>query len=44
MVVDGDVITSRGPATAMEFALVLVEKLFGPKKMHDISQQLLFKK
>jgi 4-methyl-5(b-hydroxyethyl)-thiazole monophosphate biosynthesis len=32
VVVDGHCITSQGPGTAMEFALKLVELLFGPDK------------
>jgi transcriptional regulator GlxA family with amidase domain len=44
VVVDAGVVTSRGPATAMDFALALVGELFGQKKMHDISEQVLFRK
>ena len=36
VVVDGELVTSRGPGTALEFALVLVEKLAGP----DVSKRL----
>jgi 4-methyl-5(b-hydroxyethyl)-thiazole monophosphate biosynthesis len=36
VVVDGQLVTSRGPGTALEFALVLVEKLAGP----DAAQSL----
>ncbi|KAJ0989354.1 hypothetical protein J5N97_007710 [Dioscorea zingiberensis] len=32
VVVDGNLVTSRGPGTSMEFALAIVEKLFGPKE------------
>lgn len=40
VVVDGNVITSRGPGTAMEFALTLIELLKGRKKREEISAQL----
>ena len=43
VVVDGNVITSQGPATAMEFALKLVEILSGKDKAKEIKEQLLFK-
>jgi len=43
VVVDGNIITSQGPATAMEFALKLVEILSGENKAQEISEQLLFK-
>jgi 4-methyl-5(b-hydroxyethyl)-thiazole monophosphate biosynthesis len=36
VVVDGELVTSRGAGTALEFALVLVEKLAGP----DVSKRL----
>jgi 4-methyl-5(b-hydroxyethyl)-thiazole monophosphate biosynthesis len=36
VVVDGELVTSRGPGTALEFALALVEKLAGP----DVSKRL----
>lgn len=37
VVVDGLVVTSRGPGTAFEFALSLVSLLFGPEKMKEIA-------
>ena len=37
VVVDGDVITSRGPGTAIEFALALVEKLYGAAKAQEVA-------
>ncbi|MCL2013128.1 MAG: DJ-1/PfpI family protein [Cystobacterineae bacterium] len=39
---DGQCITSRGPATAIAFALGLVEALLGSEKRKEISQQLLY--
>ena len=35
-VVDGNCITSRGPGTAIEFALKLVEALYGSEKMLEV--------
>jgi len=36
VVVDGNCITSRGPGTAIEFALKLVEMLYGPEKAKEV--------
>ncbi|KND00062.1 DJ-1 family protein [Spizellomyces punctatus DAOM BR117] len=36
VVVDGNLITSRGPGTAFEFALAVVKKLQGPEKLKEI--------
>ncbi len=36
VVEDGKLITSRGPGTAMDFALVLVERLIGPAKRAEV--------
>jgi len=41
VVSDENVITSRGPATAMKFGLVLVEKLVGSDAANDVKNQLL---
>ncbi|KAL6838636.1 hypothetical protein ACP4OV_031350 [Aristida adscensionis] len=41
VVVDGKVVTSRGPATAMEFALTLVELLYGRDKVEQIAKPML---
>ncbi|MDE5602523.1 MAG: DJ-1/PfpI family protein [Helicobacter sp.] len=38
---DGNVITSRGPATALEFAFVLAEKLVGLEKAQEIKKGML---
>ena len=42
VVADGNIITSRGPATAMEFSLEIVRNLFGDEKYEEISKQLLY--
>ena len=41
VVVDGNCITSRSPGTAMEFALKLVELLYGEQKAREIAQSML---
>ena len=41
VVQDGHVITSQGPATAMSFALKLVEILFGAEKAQQIKEEML---
>lgn len=41
VVVDGNCITSRAPGTAMEFALKLVEILYGEQKAKDIARSML---
>ena len=38
---DGNIITSRGPATAMEFALYLIQVLVGDAKMEEVKAGLL---
>ena len=42
VVQDGHIITSQGPGTAMEFALKLIEVLFGADKSASIAKELLF--
>ncbi|VVA16578.1 PREDICTED: DJ-1 [Prunus dulcis] len=42
VVVDGNLITSRGPGTSMEFALGIVEKFFGRKKAIELAKVMLF--
>jgi 4-methyl-5(b-hydroxyethyl)-thiazole monophosphate biosynthesis len=43
VVVDGNLITSQGPGTAIEFACALVEALVGPEKSKEISTGVLAK-
>ena len=42
VVIDGDVITSRGPGTTMAFALAVVERLSGEKVANTTAERLLF--
>jgi 4-methyl-5(b-hydroxyethyl)-thiazole monophosphate biosynthesis len=41
VVVDGPVVTSRAPGTAMEFAFKLVELLAGPDKAKEVNQGVM---
>ncbi len=43
VLVEGNVITSQGPGTAMEFSLKLVEHLAGKETMKNVKEQLLFR-
>jgi len=38
--IDGNILTSRGPGTAMDFALLLIEKLLCKEKRETINAQL----
>ncbi|KAK8913923.1 hypothetical protein KSP39_PZI024391 [Platanthera zijinensis] len=42
VLVDGNLITSRGPGTTMEFALGIVEKLFGRERALELAEGLVF--
>jgi 4-methyl-5(b-hydroxyethyl)-thiazole monophosphate biosynthesis len=41
VVIDGKVVTSRGPGTAMEFALTLIAQLLGEEKRNEVEQALV---
>jgi len=41
VVVDGNIITSQGPGTAMEFALKIVEKLLGSNEVEKLRKELV---
>jgi len=41
VVVDRNAATSQGPGTAIEFALALVERLYGKDKMEEIAGPLV---
>jgi 4-methyl-5(b-hydroxyethyl)-thiazole monophosphate biosynthesis len=41
VVVDGNIVTSRSPGTALEFALKLVEILFGRDRMETVNQGIM---
>lgn len=42
VVVDGNLITSRGPGTTMEFSLAIVEKLFGRDTAVQLGKTMVF--
>ncbi|KAI0487975.1 hypothetical protein KFK09_027798 [Dendrobium nobile] len=42
VLVDGNLITSRGPGTSMEFALGIVEKLYGREKAKELAKANVF--
>lgn len=41
VVVDGNCVTSQGPGTALEFALELVARLFGPERAETVAGPML---
>lgn len=40
VVVDGKLVTSRGAGTALDFGLMLVEKLFSPEKSAEVARSI----
>lgn len=42
VVIDGKLITSRGLATAIDFALAIVSKLFGHARARSVAEGLVF--
>lgn len=42
VLVDGNLITSRGPGTSMEFALGVIEKFFGREKAIELAKVMVF--
>jgi 4-methyl-5(b-hydroxyethyl)-thiazole monophosphate biosynthesis len=42
VVVDGNLITSQGPGTSMEFSLAVVEKLFGRERAVELAKAMVF--
>lgn len=42
VVLDGNLITSQGPGTAMEFALSIVEKFYGRNKALELARMMVF--
>ena len=42
VVVDGNIVTSQGPGTAMEFALTLVHLLSGEEKAQSVREDLIY--
>lgn len=43
VVVDGNIITSRGPATAMSFAMEIIKQLKGEEVYNEVADGLLYK-
>lgn len=42
VVIDANLITSRGPGTSMEFSLAIVEKFFGREKALELAKAMVF--
>ncbi len=42
VIVDGKIITAKGPATAMEFGLVILKQLAGEETQKEVGQGLLY--
>lgn len=43
VVEDGNIITSQGPGTAMEFALMLLKRLTNEKKAEEVRKKLIYR-
>lgn len=43
VVEDGNILTSQGPGTAMEFAIALLKRLAGEKKAREVQEKLLYR-
>lgn len=43
VVEDGNIITSRGPGTAFDFALAIVNRLVGKEKATEVASGMLLK-
>ena len=43
VVVDGNCITAQGPASALDFALQLVEQLAGPAMRRNVAEAMLYR-
>lgn len=43
VVEDGNILTSQGPGTAMEFAIALLKRLAGEKKAIEVQEKLLYR-
>ena len=41
VVVDGNIVTSQGPSTSLNFSLKLVELLFGLNKAQEVGREML---
>lgn len=41
VVEDGNIITSRGPGTAIEFGFHLIERLYGPERVEEVNEGVL---
>ena len=41
VVVEGNIITSQGPGKSLQFALKIVEALYGEEKAKEIASQML---
>lgn len=42
VLVDGNLVTSRGPGTTMEFALAIADKFIGRKEVLELAKKMVF--